>query len=67
MARKIDHEWIRQLVVEIDENGTRLNRDEIDFIATLIDTKAVEFTPEQAKRIERLHDRKVVNGKPDRD
>lgn len=61
----IDHEEIRRLLLDIDENGTRLTRNEIDFVAGLIDGKVVTFTEKQADKLKTLHDRKVVNGQPD--
>lgn len=64
MAR-VDHNEARRLLLDIDENGTRLTKDQIDFVAELIDSSATEFSPRQVERLERIHYRKVTNGKPE--
>jgi hypothetical protein len=65
--KKVDQQETRRLLLDIDENGTRLTKDQIDFVAKLIDGNVHEFTEKQAEKILKLHDRKVVNGKPDYD
>lgn len=62
-----DDQTVRQLVTEIDESGTNLSRGEINFIADIIDGKQMTFLPEEAKRIESIYQRRVVNGRPERD
>lgn len=59
MATEVDHSELLELVLEIDDKGTRLNRDEIDFVAGIIDSKQTTFSDEEARRIRRLHHRKV--------
>jgi hypothetical protein len=56
-----------RLLKEIDEEGTNLTRSQIDFVAELIDGSVSDFDPAQARRIQRLHHKKVVNGRPEYD
>lgn len=56
---KPNHSHTRQLLGEVDELGTKLKRSEIDFVADLIDRNVQEFTPEEEKRIKRLHREKA--------
>lgn len=62
-----DHQLTRQLVDEIDEQGVRLSKSEIDFIAGLIDSHAAEFTPDQARRVRSIHQKRVAESDPDLD
>jgi hypothetical protein len=64
---KVDQQETRRLLLDIDENGTRLTKGQIDFVANLIDRKVKTFTEQEAARISKLHYKKVVNGKPDYD
>lgn len=64
---KVDHQEILSLVQEIDNTDNKLRKDEINFVADLIDSNVVNFTPEQAKRVRSLHQRRVLEGKPDLD
>ncbi len=48
-----------ELLIEVDEHGRDLERDEIDFVADLIDNDVRKFTIGQASRIRALHRRCV--------
>lgn len=64
---KVDNEEMLRLVGVIDEEGTHLTRSEIDFIAGIIDGKQKTFSDKEAKRINKIHYKRVVNGKPELD
>ena len=64
-SEQIDHKDVRRLLLEVDEEGTRLTRKQIDFVADLIDRKVRKFTAKQAAKVRALHHKKVINGKPD--
>lgn len=66
-ASKVNHAECLRLVKEIDEQGTRLSRDQINFIAGIIDSKQTEFSEVEESRIEKIYDKKVVNGLPEND
>jgi hypothetical protein len=55
------------LVKQIDEQGTRLTKTQINFVANVIDSKQVTFSQVEERRIRRIHDQKVVNGEPEYD
>jgi hypothetical protein len=63
--KPVDHKATLALVKQIDNDGTRLTKGQIDFIAGIIDGKQKEFSPKEAARVRRIYERKVVNGKPD--
>lgn len=48
-----------ELLIEVDEHGRDLERDEIEFIADLIDGDVRKFSIGQASRIRALHRRCV--------
>jgi hypothetical protein len=55
----VEHERVREMLLEIDEDGEGLTSWEIDFVADLVDRHAARFTAEQAAKIEEIHRRRV--------
>lgn len=59
MAERDLQREILELLIEVDEHGRRLSRDEIDFVADLIDRDVQKFSIGQISRIKALHRRCV--------
>lgn len=56
---KVQNEQLLELVTEVDEKGSGLTQEEIYFIADIIDGQQRHFTAAEAKRIRKIHDRRV--------
>jgi len=58
---------VLKLVKIIDNNGTNLTKSEITFIAGIIDSGQTEFSIAEMLRAVRIHQKRVVNGRPEED
>jgi hypothetical protein len=55
------------ILKEIDEEGTNLTRTQIDFVASLIDSKVEEFTITEKRRLLKIFKSRVKNQQPELD
>lgn len=65
MPISISNKETSKLLRAIDDSDNYLSRAEVDFVADLIDRKVKKFTDREKEKVNRVHQRRVINGRLD--